>query len=628
MPKSALTSFSCLARGNAEQIRNCCNEQDLRVWFGAILLEKFNAEDHRAKKAWAWCSTVGRKYMLREGASKPFRPDAAALGESPEWIRKAARSGAPLTVLSLESRERELFSSILDWMRSADGPALNSDWSKISVPQAQSAELAWIDAMVKSSKKKDLDLADASGTQIFLSLGPRSDLQQSFGGPASDQQWAGWRWAQVLSADALDREGSLMRHCVGSYAESVASGAMQIYSLRDPSNAPKLTVEADGSELVQIKAYANSACPANLRPAVAAFAHAFEDYASTHELGAPSASEELGKAGVVSLPGLGLVVERLSNTQADALGEISKNAASGSTDAKTMLGSMAPGLAGLGLSGDLAVVLPFSAKPCLAKALETAARNGHAECVRMLIANSHPNKESLNSLIWDAAKQGYAECVALFLPLVESKTYVQLALHSAALNGHSACLKLLIAASDPKANNIQALEGAACSGHVECVQLLIGSADPKPQNSSALCQAASNGHIACVKLLILASDPKAYGSEALSLAARNGHAECVKLLIPVSEPQANLSNALRAAARGGHEECVKLLLPSSNPLSRERGGYNALQLALDAGFREIAALVLSFIESEFAEKNVGEVIRARGAVARAFPSSSTHGPNR
>lgn len=48
--------------------------------------------------------------------------------------------------------------------------------------------------------------------------------------------------SQIGCVHPQDLEGALMRHCVGSYAEQVRQGGLQIYSLRDPQNHPKVTL--------------------------------------------------------------------------------------------------------------------------------------------------------------------------------------------------------------------------------------------------------------------------------------------------------------------------------------------------------------------------------------------------
>ena len=378
MPNAPLSSFSLLAQERAVQSRNCANEPELRAWLDELLHEKLDGEEERAKKAKAWCSTVGRKYMLREGACQRFSPSAEILAASAGWLRDAMAAGKTLVALSLDPAERELFSSILDWMRSASGPSLRSDWSKISVPQAKAAELAWIDAMGKAAANRNLAEADAEGTELFGALGPTGP------GMNSGHEWSGWRWVDVKSEGALDREGSLMRHCVGSYARDVAAGGRRIFSLRDPSNAPKLTVEARGPMLVQIKAFANAACPAELRSAVADFANLFEADAAARGLGVASASSSLSNAGVSSFPGLGLFVGELSGAQEETLRVWTAEASDGSEAAKSRLGALIPSLAGLGLAANLGKILPFASEEWLADAFCLAIMNGQAECLDIL----------------------------------------------------------------------------------------------------------------------------------------------------------------------------------------------------------------------------------------------------
>ena len=535
----------------------------MRAWLEALFLEKFNSHDERAQKAWAWCSTVGRKYMLREGAFLAFSPSQSALAAGPRWILDAVEAGKPLTALSLEPAERELFSSILDWMRSSSGPSLNSDWSKISIPQAQAAELAWIDAMGKAAAKKDLEAADAAGTALFSALGPSASEPAL--GAASGPEWAGWRWVEVKSAGALDREGSLMRHCVGSYADDVASGGKQIYSLRDPSNAPRVTVEAQGAKLAQIKAFANAACPADLLPAIAAFAKSFEADAAARGLGEAFVPEELGEAGLCSLPAIGLVAGELSAGQADTLRRLADQALAGSEEAQAKIGRLAPGLAGLGLFADLATALRFSPAKFCQEALRSAARNGRAECLGLLIPISDPKADDSSALSW------------------------------AARNGHLKCVELLIPVSDPKASGSQALAFAAWAGHVECVKRLIPISNP--HDSLPLCWAASNDHIECVKLLIL-SPPPFNLSLPITYASSHGHVECLKALIAAPNALALDSQGLLWAAKAGHIDCVELLLPLSDPLARDDEGLNALDLALRDNHSEVAALIGRFIEEQ------------------------------
>lgn len=53
----------------------------------------------------------------------------------------------------------------------------------------------------------------------------------------------GWKIVKVSSANNLQVEGNKMRHCVGSYADKVQDGTVEIVSLRDAKNEPHVTVE-------------------------------------------------------------------------------------------------------------------------------------------------------------------------------------------------------------------------------------------------------------------------------------------------------------------------------------------------------------------------------------------------
>jgi len=73
-------------------------------------------------------------------------------------------------------------------------------------------------------------------------------------------QYQGWTIQIVMSENDLEVEGEKMSHCVGSYYHQVKNEQSIIYSLRDPSNGPHITMETDGSgvEAYQIFGKSNS----------------------------------------------------------------------------------------------------------------------------------------------------------------------------------------------------------------------------------------------------------------------------------------------------------------------------------------------------------------------------------
>lgn len=55
----------------------------------------------------------------------------------------------------------------------------------------------------------------------------------------------GFKWLKLHSDEALNAEGKMMGHCVGSYCDQVKSGSSQIYSLRDKEGRSHVTIEVN-----------------------------------------------------------------------------------------------------------------------------------------------------------------------------------------------------------------------------------------------------------------------------------------------------------------------------------------------------------------------------------------------
>lgn len=93
-------------------------------------------------------------------------------------------------------------------------------------------------------------------------------------------------WVKLTSAAALNREGRLMQHCVGSYAKKVEANHTTIYSLRDARNVPHVTVElTTNGGIAQIKGKQNHPPIARYVPFVKTF---------LNEMGVPAVGSGLG----------------------------------------------------------------------------------------------------------------------------------------------------------------------------------------------------------------------------------------------------------------------------------------------------------------------------------------------
>lgn len=285
-----LNQFSALAASKAD--RNLSNLRSLDDWLRAAGDEKLG-HGARAEKARSWLSTVARGAMARGGESIELVGAArASLAAAEPWAARAVRSGLRIEALTLGDRERADLLSILDWMRSGQGPSVAADWTRVSWPQALRAHEDWIKALSRDDAR-------------------HQDASKAFDGCARVCQVVGlagldgWSWARPLTAEALDREGALMRHCVGSYAQQVEDGSLAIWSLRDPGGKPKITLETaaapddpSGLSLLQVKAFANGVPTPEHASAISSLLDALA------ALGTPvvHAGSDLGRAGLALTP--------------------------------------------------------------------------------------------------------------------------------------------------------------------------------------------------------------------------------------------------------------------------------------------------------------------------------------
>lgn len=99
---------------------------------------------------------------------------------------------------------------------------------------------------------------------------------------------SGLKIVQVATRAALVEEGERMRHCVGSFAESVARRQCRIFSLRAPGRRrPLATIEIDHSgEVGQIRGFANGPVSARHRSVICDFlsAHGYRTDEATSTL--------------------------------------------------------------------------------------------------------------------------------------------------------------------------------------------------------------------------------------------------------------------------------------------------------------------------------------------------------
>lgn len=232
MPDLALPAFSALTA--AAPLRNLAGPESLAAWLDQIALSKLGPPEERGareSKAAAWLGSVAKNALRRDGLAFELSSDSAReLIPSQPWIEKALAAGQTIHQLALSEPERESLLETLDWLRADTGPSLTSDWSRMSLAQASDGHREWVERSARQAQKRASHIAAMEGCEIAAPI-------------LNDPAREGWAWVKVLSAKALDREGAMMRHCVGSYAQQVEDDELAIWSLRDAEGRPHLTVE-------------------------------------------------------------------------------------------------------------------------------------------------------------------------------------------------------------------------------------------------------------------------------------------------------------------------------------------------------------------------------------------------
>ena len=89
-----------------------------------------------------------------------------------------------------------------------------------------------------------VSLADAlSNASSHVTFAGRKGKVESDANPVVYRFDDGFKIVQLKTKAAIELEGDLLKHCVGTYCEKVRAGTSIIYSLRTPSNEPLVTLE-------------------------------------------------------------------------------------------------------------------------------------------------------------------------------------------------------------------------------------------------------------------------------------------------------------------------------------------------------------------------------------------------
>jgi hypothetical protein len=209
--------------------RNIANQDIINRWLKTLKKETDKPQIHK------WLKSNLRNYILNKyGMVTKVR---VAKPKDPDWLKEAIDRGEEVFNVKIGRPFENEIKHVLDYFKSLDDRELNK-LAKISVDEALKKAEDWTKALTK---------------KVTLDEGPEDvEIVRTY----KD----GFNWKRLLTAQALNREGRLMKHCVGSYANDVKKNRTRIYSLRDPENKPHLTVEMNPklTEIQQMKGFANN----------------------------------------------------------------------------------------------------------------------------------------------------------------------------------------------------------------------------------------------------------------------------------------------------------------------------------------------------------------------------------
>ena len=200
--------------------RNVVNQEDIDKF-----LKSFEPQEERITK---WLKSNLRNYILNDLDLHDYHKKA---GE-PSWVDKARERGDKLFEFKESQQFKTDVAHVLDFFKSEDSPKI---LERVTFPDAKKAAEKWTQKLTRKASNEE----DESGV-IEVRKYPSN-----------------FRWVELTSKKALEREGKLMSHCVGNYFERVNSGNVRIFSLRDNQNRPHTTIELAKNKIEQIKGFAN-----------------------------------------------------------------------------------------------------------------------------------------------------------------------------------------------------------------------------------------------------------------------------------------------------------------------------------------------------------------------------------
>lgn len=203
---------------------------------------------HLDEKSITWLIYQARKKIRNEYGEYPIAPNPNATDNEVAMYVKENGS----YMVSFESEFQGLRSEgVWDWYR-----AVLPDIVGMSLDDIYRANTEWHQVV-----------SEGGAGQVYMErtilYGPTwTDKEGN-----TKEEYSGWTVQEVTTQNDLEVEGNLMGHCVGSYWNDYNDTIVgthgqiaRIFSLRDPSNQPHVTIESDesGINADQIQGHSNS----------------------------------------------------------------------------------------------------------------------------------------------------------------------------------------------------------------------------------------------------------------------------------------------------------------------------------------------------------------------------------
>ncbi len=244
--------------------------------------------DVRTEGMSRWFVTRSRRHIRsRPQLLRRFAPQHASIGTWPAWVHEKLAAQETLyrypahpeftdgnTELHERLRRLARWIKALEHVHDAALEKINPRFQFCSDDQHR-AEME----LKSLLKRPTLEDAEMAAVRWYGGLKKRLEIYEEDWNTKDHYRFDdGWRVVRLMTVQSLEREGRMMRHCLGDggYDACLSSGPFQFYSLRDPKNRPHVTLSLVGNRLSEMNGFANNPVTGRHRLRVAMFLNACE----------------------------------------------------------------------------------------------------------------------------------------------------------------------------------------------------------------------------------------------------------------------------------------------------------------------------------------------------------------